>query len=879
MPNPDRFDTSIEALPLPEELLAFVRDEWGFTELHPPQAAAMGPALEGRNLLLATPTASGKSLVAYLTVAHRLLVSEPGTRAFYLVPLKALASEKVDELRALGDAVGLRVGLAIGDRQGEQSGIEDADVIVCTTEKLDSMLRNRPGLLERVSIVVVDELHLLNDVSRGPTLEVVLARLRHARPEAQRLALSATVTNADELAVWLDAKLIESDWRPVTLHMGTLVGLDQATHRSIGPTAEMSAAPADRTLSGRSTMPTRAVLDDSRADGGQLLIFVSTRASAEKEARDLSKHVRRGLEKAGGAAGGDANGSARDDAAQRLAELDELAAAMTDSGEDSSDISDRLARAVRGGVAFHHAGLTGQQRRLVEDAFRQGLLHCIAATPTLAAGINLPARRVLIRDHRRYEARAGGQMPMSVMEIHQMLGRAGRPGFDTVGEAWLMAKDEAEGGQLQEKYILGEPEPVTSKLANRTMRDVEDDPALLTHVLAAMATGGMTDRDMLGRFFDETLLARQMDRDDLQHRIDRIIDWLVDREMIDRAGETDAVRTRITERAAASDSVLPEPAAAAADEATADDALPAWASAAASVQGVVFDGVPPEVPSLAPRRRSLPPRRGPAVFGFSTTREVQGRFEAEVPEPAAMTYEATVFGETIARLYLNPVSGDIIRRGTRRAALIAAGEDEEGQFTPFSILHLIAETPDFLPFWSRGSEVAELSARRDASERERLVDDQMDLGRMKAVVTMEDWIDEKSIRDIEKRRGVQPGDLRARLDLAEWLLHATGRLVASDLVQQHGSAVAEEVANAVEEVHKRVRHGCRSELLPLVALPRIGRVRARELAGLGLTTPDDLISADEKRLQAVADLRGWSPQLVGRLVESARRLVGRLSRT
>jgi helicase len=244
-----------------------------------------------------------------------------------------------------------------------------------------------------------------------------------------------------------------------------------------------------------------------------------------------------------------------------------------------------------------------------------------------------------------------------------------------------------------------------------------------------------------------------------------------------------------------------------------------------------------------------------------------------------MTYDSTPFGETIARLYLNPVSGHIIRSGTRTAASIIAGEDSIGRFTPFSILHMISTTPDFVPFFSRAKEELELSSRLISSERERLVEDDNDLGRIKSVVTMEDWISEKTIREIEKNRRVQPGDLRLRLDLAEWLLYATKRLVKSDdsilLLSQE---VADELTNAIDEIHRRIRHGCMSELLPLVALPRIGRVRAREMYDLGIGAPDDLVSANLKLQQKLSDIRGWSPQLVGNLTTDARKLLARQSR-
>ncbi|GIT75011.1 MAG: hypothetical protein Ct9H300mP30_0730 [Methanobacteriota archaeon] len=136
--------------------------------------------------------------------------------------------------------------------------------------------------------------HLLHDPGRGPTLEVLLSRIRHSRPEAQIIALSATVGNADEMAEWLDSELVVSEWRPVTLRYGTLTGLEAKVHRVDGPKGPRK-TPEARALEGKTTRPLQAILQDTIRNKGQLLVFVSSRASAQKEARELSKHIRRML--------------------------------------------------------------------------------------------------------------------------------------------------------------------------------------------------------------------------------------------------------------------------------------------------------------------------------------------------------------------------------------------------------------------------------------------------------------------------------------------------------------------------------------------------------------------------------------------------------
>ncbi len=190
-----------------------------FTTLRPSQWKAIEAGLfTGKNLLVCTPTASGKTLVGELAMLHTIL-SGAGT-AVYVVPLRALAAEK--HAQFTNDYPELRVALASGETDGADPQLGAYDVIVTTSEKLDSLLRHRAPWLERVATLVIDEVHLLGDTTRGPTLEVVITLLRRTiRPHI--VALSATIGNAAELASWLGAELIEDHWRPVELKKGVYV--------------------------------------------------------------------------------------------------------------------------------------------------------------------------------------------------------------------------------------------------------------------------------------------------------------------------------------------------------------------------------------------------------------------------------------------------------------------------------------------------------------------------------------------------------------------------------------------------------------------------------------------------------------------------------
>src|SRR5256712_9547000 len=172
----------------------------GIEELYPPQADAIGPALLGENLVLAIPTASGKSLVAYLAILVSVL---RGGKALYIVPLRALAAEKYEDLKEF-EQLGIRVGISVGDYDSIDPSLEKFDVIVATSERADSLLRHRINWLQQLTVVVADEVHLINDGDRGPTLEVTVAKLRQGNPKAQVLALSATIKNSDQLAKRLE---------------------------------------------------------------------------------------------------------------------------------------------------------------------------------------------------------------------------------------------------------------------------------------------------------------------------------------------------------------------------------------------------------------------------------------------------------------------------------------------------------------------------------------------------------------------------------------------------------------------------------------------------------------------------------------------------
>jgi helicase len=203
-------------------LPTFVKEKYArFPSLTPIQKKAIiGGLLEEKSQLICAPTASGKTLVATMAISKAL---EKNKKALYIVPLKALANEKFKEYLSLLENTEFKVTKAVGDIDSPSPYLGQYDIIVLTTEKLDSLLRHKVQWLHEVSCVVIDEIHLLNDPSRGPTLEIILTLLKMLI-KPQMVGLSATIGNPEELANWLEADLIKDDWRPVELKQGILVG-------------------------------------------------------------------------------------------------------------------------------------------------------------------------------------------------------------------------------------------------------------------------------------------------------------------------------------------------------------------------------------------------------------------------------------------------------------------------------------------------------------------------------------------------------------------------------------------------------------------------------------------------------------------------------
>jgi len=429
----------------------------GIYELNPVQVEAIKRGvLSGRNMVISTPTASGKTLVAEMLLVKKALEGKIGV---YLTPLRALASEKYQEFSKLRD-LGLSVGISTGDYDQPAEYLGEYNIIVATYERFDSIMRLQPLWLSRVGVVVVDEMHSINDPERGPIIEIIVAR--SLRRGFQVLGLSATIGNPSVMSNWVNGELVNVNWRPVKLVEGVF-------DKKHGRVIFVDGREEYVNIEGEVVLD---LVEHNLERNMQTLVFIHNRKRVEElaeifaETSTISVDLR--------------------DLRELLGELESAPTRF-----ERELIPELLKR----GVGFHHAGLSHTSRRVIEEAFRRRVLRVVFATPTLAAGINLPARRVLV-SIKRYDPISGRRVNISVSEYKQMAGRAGRPQYDELGESIIIdARDVKEGF----KYISSQPEPVRGKMFT--------DRSLRIHVLSTIVSGEARSINDLVELFKSTFSA------------------------------------------------------------------------------------------------------------------------------------------------------------------------------------------------------------------------------------------------------------------------------------------------------------------------------------------------------------------------------------
>lgn len=685
----NRMDMHLRELDLPQKFIKILESQ-GYTELYPPQEQAVRKGvLQDTNMVLAVPTASGKTLAAFFAVIKAL---EKNRKCVYIVPLKALAEEKYEELKKLG----INAALTTGDFDSTNRYLHQYDVIVTTSEKCDSLLRHDTQFFDDVHVIVADEVHLMDDSQRGPTLEMILAKMNHKRI----IALSATISNASELAEWLDAELVESQWRPVPLKKGVYfnetIMFENSDNKTIPHYGDSCVTLAQDGL-----------------QYGQILIFVNTRRSTKAVATRIAEALK--------------------------STYNENPLSFSDSvyQNDLKDCS-------RQKISFHHAGLKRRDRITIEEAFKENKLKVLVATPTLAAGINLPARRVVVRDVKRYYREFGYHF-IPVLEIQQMMGRAGRPKYDDTGEAILVAKEKEQVNMLLRKYIEGEPEPINSKLAAQ--------PALRTHILALLASGYIENETDLKKFFSHTFYVHQNGKE------------------------------------------------------------------------YVFDTI-------------------------ETARKYLERHNL------ITQYTATEFGKRVSQLYIDPASAVVLHKALQE------------EMPAFGILHAVSTCPDMRSMYLRKGEFEKFDLVVEEKKDDLLLhipdtweepeQYEIFLSHIKMACLLDVWLQEKDEKEICTQFRIGPGDLYRMREAADWLVYSFAEI----------APIFDMPSGPIKKLRHRLRYGIKEELLPLVKIKNIGRVRARKLYNNGYHTVKSVKNAplsDLKEILGEKTAENIKKQLTGNM--------------
>ncbi|WP_290816675.1 DEAD/DEAH box helicase [Halovivax sp.] len=468
-----------------------------FDEFNRMQREAL-PAIVERddNVVASAPTASGKTALAELAICRTL--QDDGT-ALFIAPLRALTNEKESEWERF-EELGYSVYVVTGERDLNPRRAERADILVMTPEKVDSATRKhdaaRYSFVTDVDCCVIDEVHLLDSDRRGGVLEATISRLRRLC-DPRIVALSATMPNVDDVAEWLDAPpectfAFDDEYRPVELHA------DVRTYSH----GENTFADKYRRLYRALDLAEPHVRED-----GQALVFVSSRQDTVEAARKT-----------------------RDVLAER--DVPVGARGDYDFHEETQQLENQtLRQSALDGVAFHHAGLSKGDKDLIEEWFKEGLISILFSTSTLAWGVNLPARCVVIRDTKLHDP-LEGEVDMSPLDVLQMLGRAGRPEYDDVGYGWIVC-DRSDADRY--RRLLRRGKEIESRL----------DGALDAHLNAEIALGTIRDLDDVMDWLETTYYyvrahsePEAYDLAGLRDRVRETMERLVDRGFVERDGLT-----------------------------------------------------------------------------------------------------------------------------------------------------------------------------------------------------------------------------------------------------------------------------------------------------------------------------------------------------
>jgi len=468
------------------------------------QIRAMDSIDADASVLVAAPTGSGKTLIAEYAISRARDLKK---RAFYTTPIKALSNQK---FRDLGDLYGAHnVGLVTGDNAVNS----DAPIVVMTTEVLRNMIYASSHRLDDLGVVVLDEVHYLQDAYRGPVWEEVIIQLD---PVVQLVCLSATVSNADEVGEWLSTvrgrtDVVVETTRPIELVHHFAVH-DKSSDRTEKYNTIIGGEPnrhVQRLLSGgrnnggrqgggkkarRFSPPTRPEIVELLEDSDMLpaIVFIFSRAQCEDA---VASCMRAGMVLT----------TAEEES--RIIEIVERHCESLSDDDKSALEFNHFLDDIGTGISCHHAGMIPMFKEAVEECFVEGLVKVVFATETLAVGINMPARAVVIEKLTKYTG--DHHQLLRASEFTQLTGRAGRRGLDDIGHAisvWnpFVTFEQAAGLALSRSFRLTSAFRPTFNMAVNMVRNHSEDGA--HHILNLSFAQFQADRDVVT---SEALLERK----------------------------------------------------------------------------------------------------------------------------------------------------------------------------------------------------------------------------------------------------------------------------------------------------------------------------------------------------------------------------------
>ena len=500
-----RIDT-LEAYSVSPDILRIWTTSVG-SELLPVQEKAIKEfgLFSDRNLIVFSPTSSGKTFVGEMAAVK---AARANTKVFYLVPQKALADEKYEEFRNRYAGADIKVVVSSRDRREFDTDIENGrfQIAIVVVEKLQSLLISKPQLMNTVGLVVVDELQLITDEMRGASLELLLTQLKLSHP-VRIVGLSAVLGRAQSLADWLEAKLLIDTNRPVELRKGVLCkgSFTYVEHNS-------HTSGSEEFVDTQSDRREELILDAARflvERDEQVLIFVPDRASTLGFAKALAERIRM---------------PALDTALDELRE------------QEDTHARDALFEVLSSSIAFHNSDLSTEERRLVERHFRAGAIRALFSTSTLAMGMNLPVKNVIL-DERKWkhfrEYRRWGLHDISKSEYENMSGRAGRLSLvKDFGRSILITDSKFQADVWLDHYVNAGFDDIVP-----TLRETPLENHVVNLVAGGMAQSRETlERLLLSSFTGSVHWMQQMSREEFSESLDAAIRVCTDAELVKKDG-------------------------------------------------------------------------------------------------------------------------------------------------------------------------------------------------------------------------------------------------------------------------------------------------------------------------------------------------------